>query len=192
MAQTRTAATQSRLCPSPVRRMWQLWIGRYTHIPAVALVTVHVRCYSKAASVGEMLPTRLQDFWANSCFLASLTLLRLLVLLYVSKTKRSIISIILSLIGSAMYNFFTCFSDLGYTPLVPCAVFFPMPANETLCRTLKERGTGGEYQLYYLDCTQNCIPAPNATHSLSGFMLFSVAIATTLTSVYIVRTKGFM
>ena len=40
------------LCPSHVRRIWQLWIGRYTHIPAVALITVHFRCHSKAA-VGE-------------------------------------------------------------------------------------------------------------------------------------------
>ena len=91
------------LCPSPVRSIWQLWIGRYTHIPAVALVTVHFRSYSKAASVGEMFSTRLQDFWANSCFLASLTLLRSIVLLYVSKTKRSIISIVLSLMWSVVY-----------------------------------------------------------------------------------------
>ena len=135
------------LCPSPVRKIWQLWIERYTHIPAVALVTVHFRSYSKAASVVEMFSTRLQDFWANSCFLAALTLLRSLVLLYVSKTKRSIISIVLSLIWSAMYTFFTCFSDLGYTSQVTCAVFYHVPANETLCRTLQERGTDGEYQL---------------------------------------------
>ena len=74
-------------CPSPVRRIWQLWIGRYTHIPAVALVTARFRCYSRAASVGGMFSRR-HYFWANSCFLASMTLLRLLVLLCVSKTKK--------------------------------------------------------------------------------------------------------
>ena len=93
------------ICPFPVRSISQLWIGKYIHIPAVALVTVRFRCYSKAASIGEMFSTRLHVFWANSCFLASLTLLRSLVLLYVSKTKRCIISTVLSLKGFSYVQF---------------------------------------------------------------------------------------
>ena len=85
------AATRSNLCPSPVRSIWQLWIGRYTHIPAVALVTARFRCYSKAAFVGGIF-SRLQHFWASSCFLTSTTLLRSLALLYVGKTNCSTIS----------------------------------------------------------------------------------------------------
>ena len=54
------------LGPFPVRRIGQLLLGRYPHIPVVALVIVRFRCYSKAASVGEMFSTRLQDFWANT------------------------------------------------------------------------------------------------------------------------------
>ena len=75
---------------------------------------------------------RVQDFWANSCFLASMTLLRSLVLLYVCKTKQYyIVSIVLSLIGSAMYWFFTCFRDLGvYISRLPVLVFFHTPAKE--------------------------------------------------------------
>ena len=90
------------LDPSPVRRICQLWIGVYPHIKAVALVTVRFMYYSKAASV-EMFSTRLHYFWANSCFLAAMILLISLVLLYASKTKRSTIPIVLSLIGSAVY-----------------------------------------------------------------------------------------
>ena len=90
------------LCPSPVRSIWQLWMGRYTHIPAVALVTARFRCYSRADFVGGIL-SRLQYFWASSCFLRSTTLLRLLALLYMGKTNCSIISIVLSVIGSAVY-----------------------------------------------------------------------------------------
>ena len=52
------------LFPSPVRRIWQLWIVRYTHVPAVVLITARFRCYSKAASVGGMF-SRLQYIWAN-------------------------------------------------------------------------------------------------------------------------------
>ena len=59
-------------------KIWQLWIGRYTHIPAF-------RYYPKAASIGGMF-SRLQYVWATSCFLASVTLLTSLVLLYVNKT----------------------------------------------------------------------------------------------------------
>ena len=61
------------LDPSPVRRICQLWIGVYPHIKAVALVTIRFMYYSKAASV-EMFSTRLHYFWANSCFLAAMTL----------------------------------------------------------------------------------------------------------------------
>ena len=79
------------LDPSPVRRICQEWIGVYPHniIKAVALVTIRFMYYHKAASV-EMFSTRLHYFWANSCFLAAMTLLISLVLLYVS-------------IGSAVY-----------------------------------------------------------------------------------------
>ena len=90
------------LDPSPVRRICEQWIGVYPHIKAVALVTIRFMYYHKAASV-EMFSTRLHYFWANSCFLAAMTLLISLVLLYVSKTKRSTIPIVLSLIGSAVY-----------------------------------------------------------------------------------------
>ena len=61
------------LDPSPVRRICQLWIGVYPYIKAVALVTIHFMYYSKAASV-EMFSTGLHYFWANSCFLAAMTL----------------------------------------------------------------------------------------------------------------------
>ena len=90
------------LDPSQVRRICQLWIGVYTHINAVALVTIRFMYYSKAASV-EMFSTRLHYFWTNSCFLAAMTMLISLVLLYVSKTKRSTFPIVLSLMGSAVY-----------------------------------------------------------------------------------------
>ena len=83
------------LDPSPVRRICQLW--KYPNIPAVALVTIHFMYYSTAASV-EMFYTRLHYFWANNCFLAAMTLLISLVLLYVRKTKRFTIPIVLSLI----------------------------------------------------------------------------------------------
>ena len=41
---------------------------------------------------------------------------------------------------------------------------------------MQESWTEGECQPYYMDCNHNCTPRPNATHSSSSFMLFSVAI----------------
>ena len=126
--------------------------------------------YSREASVGKMFP-RLQDFWANSCFRASMTLLRSLVLLYVCKTKQYyIISIVLSLIGSAMYWFFTCFSDLGvYISGYPCLSTFIHLQKKTLYHTLEERGTEGKSVEAICICTwiaTRNAHHPNAIHRL--------------------------
>ena len=117
------------ICPSPIRSIWQLWIGRYTHIPAVALVTARFRCYSRAAFVGVIF-SRLQYFWANSCFLTSTTLLRSLALLYVGKTNCSIIS----------YHMIGCIlvlhMNLRIHPRLPVRCSFLCLQMKTLCRTL--------------------------------------------------------
>ena len=58
-------------------------------------------CCSNATCVGGIFSS-IRDDWANSCFLASLTLLSSLVLQYNRTTNRSIIFIKISLIPSVM------------------------------------------------------------------------------------------
>ncbi len=131
------------LCPSPVRRIWQL----YTHIPAVALVTARFMCYSKAASLGEMVST-----FQTTIFLYHFHRLA---------TNRIGCILVMHMIQWT----------LVYIPGYPCGVI-SYACKWRLCRTLQESGTEGACQPYYMDCNQKYTPAPNATHSSSSFMLF--------------------
>ena len=74
-------------------------------------------------------------------------------------------------------NIHICFNELAcIRPRLPVRYSFICLQTKTLCSTLQESGTEGECPPYYTDCNEKCTPAPNATHSSSSFMLFSVAI----------------
>ena len=114
-----------------------------------------------------------------------MTLLRSLVLLYVSKTLYHFHRLVTNMIGCVLVLHMHASVTLcvGLHPRLAVQSSLLCLQMKTLCRTLQERGTGEEYQLHYMGCNHKCTPASNATHSSSGFTLFSVAISTTSTSV---------